>query len=152
MTAPRPARLHPARLRDVPRLTAILRSFARTTPWLPQSRRLRTDLHLMTRITRAGWVRVLRDARGTAGFIARDGARIHALYVDPRARGTGVGRALILDAQAAAPQLDLWVAAANAPARAFYAAQGFGEVAHGIAPDENIAEIRMVWPDPKATS
>ena len=122
---------HTARLRDVPRLTSILRGFTRQTPWLPKTRSLRTDLHLMARITRAGWVQIMRDPRGTAGFIARDGACIHALYVHPRARRAGLGRALIADAQARAAQLELWVAEANTPARAFYAAHGFIEVGRG---------------------
>jgi ribosomal protein S18 acetylase RimI-like enzyme len=132
----------------VPRLTAIMRMFARTTPWLPQTRSLPTDLALMTRITRAGWVKVIRDTRGTAGFIARDGQRIHALYVDPRRNRAGVGRALLQDAQDSAPHLDLWVAEANTPARAFYAAHGFAEAERGTgaANDENLAEIRMIWP------
>ncbi|MCZ4354234.1 GNAT family N-acetyltransferase [Roseovarius aestuarii] len=137
----------PARLRDVPRLTAILREFSRTTPWLPHTRSLTTDLALMARITRAGWVRMMRDARGAAGFIARDGGRIHALYVHPRARKSGLGRAMLREAQACCPSLDLWVAEANTHARAFYAAQGFAEIerGNGAGNDENLAEIRMVW-------
>lgn len=145
---------HLARLRDVPRLTAILRGFARATPWLPQTRSLTTDLSLMARITCAGWVRLIRDGRGTAGFIARDGIRIHALYVDPRACNAGLGRAMVRDAQANAPQLELWVAEANTPARAFYAAHGFGEAGRGCGTgnDENLAEIRMVWPHHKGAA
>ena len=146
--------LHAARLRDVPRLTTILRKFTRTTPWLPQTRSLPTDLTLMTRITRAGWVKIIRDPTGTAGFIARDGHRIHALYVDPRRNRTGVGRALLRDAQHSTPYLELWVAEANTPARAFYAAHGFTEVERGCGAgnDEKLAEIRMIWPNPQGAA
>ncbi|MEB8389013.1 GNAT family N-acetyltransferase [Rhodobacteraceae bacterium KMM 6894] len=145
---------HPARLRDVPRLTAILRMVTRTTPWLPKTRSLITDLTLMVRITRAGWVKVIRDPHSTAGFIARDGHHIHALYVHPHRKRTGLGRALLQDAQSNAPHLDLWVAEANTPARAFYAAHGFAEAEHGCGTgnDENLAEIRMVWPHPERSA
>jgi len=101
----------------------------------------------MAQITRRGWVRVLHDARGPTAFIARDGARIHALYVHPRVQGRGLGRALLNDAKHAAPQLELWVAEANQDARSFYAAQDFAEMARGIGAgnDEALPDIHMLW-------
>ncbi|RKF13604.1 GNAT family N-acetyltransferase [Roseovarius spongiae] len=137
----------PARLRHVPHLAAILWASGRRTPWLPRVRARRTDLRLMASITRRGWVRVMRGRRGPVAFIARDGARIHALYVHPRAARRGLGSALIDHAKAQAPRLELWVAEANRPARAFYAAHGFAEAARGqgAGNDENLADILMVW-------
>ncbi|SEL19168.1 Acetyltransferase (GNAT) family protein [Roseovarius nanhaiticus] len=133
----------------VPQMAAILWDFGRRTPWLPRVRPYRTDLRVMTRITRAGWVRVLHDARGPAAFIARDGARIHALYVHPRAQGRGLGRTLLDDAKHAAPRLELWVAEANREARAFYDAQGFaeGQRSDGTGNDERLPDIQMIWQD-----
>ena len=61
---------------------------------------------------------------GVAGFIIRDGTRVHALYVAPDRRGQGIGRALLAEAKTRAEMLDLWVLAGNLPARAFYLAQG----------------------------
>ena len=137
-----------AKLRDIPHLTGILWSFTRATPWLPHSRTRLTDLRLITYVTRQGWVRLVRDPRGPAGFIARDGGRIHALYVHPRARGQGVGRRLLDDAKADASRLELWVLQANTDARCFYASQGFAECARsqGEGNDENLPDILMVWP------
>lgn len=131
----------------VPQMTAILWNFARRTPWLPRVRPFHTDLYLMALITRRGWVRVLHDARGLAAFIARDGARIHALYVHPRAQRQGLARALLNDAKREQHWLHLHVVANNHPALAFYIAQGFAEHArgHGLGNDENLADIHMIW-------
>ncbi|MWB79539.1 GNAT family N-acetyltransferase [Pseudooceanicola sp. 216_PA32_1] len=136
-----------ARLWHVPRLARILWSFTRTTPWLPRVRTKGDDLKMMTRITRQGWVRLARDAKGPAAFIARDGQVIHALYVHPRARRQGLGRRLLDDAKARADRLELWTLQANREARAFYAAQGFAEAGRsdGRGNDEYLPDIRMVW-------
>lgn len=139
------------RLWHVPRLTGILWAFGRSVPWLPRVRARRTDLRLMTAVTRRGWVRILCDRRGPAAFIARDGGRIHALYVHPRARRQGLGEALLTEAKAEVARLELWVAEANEGARAFYAAQGFAEARRGQGDgnDENLPDILMVWSGPK---
>ena len=142
--APVPTRAH---LWHVPQMAAILRGFARRTPWLPGVRPWATDLRVMARITRRGWVRVLHDRRGPAAFIARDGAHVHALYVHPRAQGRGLGSALLDDAKQGAARLELWVAEANGPARAFYAAQGFAEAGRsdGSGNDERVPDIHLLW-------
>lgn len=77
---------------------------------------------------------------GVAGFatigaspdddLAADVGEIAALYVDPAFQGTGVGRALtntaIVElARNGFSSVTLWVLAANARARGFYAAAGF---------------------------
>ncbi|MFX0542165.1 GNAT family N-acetyltransferase [Roseovarius sp. S4756] len=144
MNAPAPFR---ARMWHVPQMAAILWGFGRRTAWLPRVRPYRTDLRVMARITRAGWVRVLHDMRGPAAFIARDGTQVHALYVHPRAQGRGLGRALLDDAKRAAPKLELWVAEANETARAFYTAQGFAETrrSDGAGNDERLPDIQMLW-------
>lgn len=132
----------------MPRLLSILWAFTRATPWLPQTRGRWLDARLMGRIIRRGWVRQVADTRGPAGFIARDGAHIHALFVHPRARGQGLGQALLDEAKARADRLELWVLHANTAARRFYAAQGFDEVLcsrDGLGNDENLPDVLMVW-------
>lgn len=138
---------HSARMRDVPRLVAILRGFGREVDWLPRGRSRLTDLRMVTLLVRRGQVRVLSDRRGPVGFIARDGARIHALYVARRGRGRGAGRRLLEEAKQQSDWLELWAAEANSHARRFYAAQGFQEVLRGdgAGNDENIPEVHMVW-------
>lgn len=134
----------PARLWQVPSLLGVLWAFTRQTDWLPCVRSRWTDAELMVRIIRRGWVRQWRSA----AFIARDGARIHGLYVHPALRGRGLGAALIRDAKADADRLELWVLARNAAARRFYAAQGFAEVIccpQGMGNDEGLPDILMVW-------
>ncbi len=69
-----------AKLHHTPRLLGILWAFTRATPWLPVLRSRWIDANLMGRIIRRGWVRHVGDAKGPAGFIARDGEVIHALY------------------------------------------------------------------------
>ncbi|NHQ73644.1 GNAT family N-acetyltransferase [Roseovarius gahaiensis] len=139
-----PVRAH---IGHAPHLLAILWAFTRATPWLPQVRSRLTDMRVMAKVIHRGWVQVVYDRYGPAGFIARDGGRIHALYVHPRARGQGLGRTLLDDAKARARQLDLWVLQANTAARGFYARHGFAETTrtHGAGNDENLPDIRMVW-------
>ena len=120
---------------------------ARGADWLPRARRRSTDLLLLARIVRRGWVRVIRERGRPVAFIARNGGRIHALYVHPAAQGRGHARTLLDEAKTCQPDLDLWVIRANARARAVYATQGFGEAAHshGSGNDENLPDILMVW-------
>jgi len=137
----------PAHIGHAPHLLVILWAFTRRTPWLPRVRSRLTDLRMMLRVIRRGWVRVACDAHGPAGFIARDGQCIHALYIHPRARGTGLGCALLEQAKTDQPRLILWVLAENRSARGFYARQGFVEAGQGRGQgnDENLPDIRMVW-------
>lgn len=92
---------------------------------------------------------MIREQGSVAGFLVRDGDILHALYVHPRRRGQGLGRALLAEAKAEAGVLRLWVVEANAAARAFYARQGFVEAARsaGLGNDEGLPDILMVWRD-----
>lgn len=136
-----------ARVWHTPALTRVLWSFTRATPWLPQVRSRRTDLRVMHRIVRDGWVRHIRDRRGVVAFIARQGEVIHALYVHPRARRRGLGGRLLEEAKRESDRLILWTLEANAAARAFYTAQGFTEAGRGMGEgnDEALPDIKMVW-------
>lgn len=64
------------------------------------------------------------------------------------------------DAKSRSTRLELFVAEANAPARAFYVAEGFAEAARtdGTRNDEHLPEIHMIWqletqpaPTPRST-
>jgi GNAT superfamily N-acetyltransferase len=106
-----------------------------------------TDAALMLRLIRRRAVRVIHDRRGPVGFIARQGPMVLALYVDPRAQGRGHGSALLTDAKARCPQLELWTLQENIPARRFYAAHGFVEVARGfgLGNDTGLPDIHLAW-------
>ena len=138
-----------ARLWHLPRIAAILWAFTRGTVWLPRVRSPLDDLRALAWVTLRGRVRILRDRAGVAGFIIRDGTRVHALYVAPDRQGRGIGRALLTEAKTRTGMLDLWVLAGNLPARAFYLAQGFREIAQGqgAGNDEGLPDILMIWQD-----
>ena len=142
-------RIARAHIWQVPRLAAILWAFAHETPWLPCVRSPVADLWVLAAVVRRGWVRVAHVRGRVAGFVVRDGSRVHALYVSRGARGQGVGRALLAEAKQAAGALDLWVMVANVPARGFYIAQGFAEAtfARGGGNDEGLPDILMIWCD-----
>lgn len=138
-----------ARLWHLPRIALILWAFTHGTAWLPRVRSPFDDLRALAWVTLRGWVRILRDPSGVAGFIIRDGTRVHALYVAPDRRGRGIGRTLLTEAKTRAGMLDLWVLAGNVPARAFYLGQGFREIAQGqgAGNDEGLPDILMIWQD-----
>ncbi|MBK0053739.1 acetyltransferase [Stenotrophomonas sp. S39] len=61
------------------------------------------------------------------GFMLVDGSHMEALFIDPAARGSGVGRLLLQHALAEHPQLTTDVNAQNAQAVGFYRHLGFVE-------------------------
>lgn len=91
---------------------------------------------------------IIRNAR-PAGFIIRDDAIVHALFIHPDARGQGLGQILLNEAKARTEKLDLRVLHANKQARAFYLSQGFAEAMCGLGADndENLPDVQMIWQD-----
>lgn len=139
--------LRPARPTDAGRVGEILSGFIDDTPWMPRLHTRAEDLSFAGEMIDRGWVTVADGAAGVAGFAAREGDLIHALYVDASARGAGCGSALLRRMKAQAAALSLWTAQANARARAFYRAHGFAEVARtdGAENDEGLPDIRFEW-------
>jgi len=138
--------LRPARPRDAAALGAIMADWVEATPWVPaiHSRAAYRDfarqmIDTMT-VSVAGRLR-------RRGFLARRGGFVHALYLAPGWCGRGLGRRLLAAAKAAEPRLTLWAFVANAPARAFYAREGFVEVemGDGSGNDAGLPEVRLEW-------
>jgi len=96
---------------------------------------------------RRGWVRLIRSDGQVAGFIVRDGTRVHALYIHVACRRRGLGGHLIAEAKSEVAMLRLWVLQGNVPARAFYVRHGFAEVTRsmGQGNDEGLPDILMTW-------
>ena len=98
-----------------------------------------------------GWTTVAVIGGRVLGFLAREEAYVHALYVSAAARGRGVGSALLQGAQAVRPTLDLWTFAANAGARRFYRRHGFAEVRSTAGEnDEGLPDILLSWRSERA--
>ncbi len=140
-------RLAPARPRDAGTLARILSDWVRETAWMPNLHTPAETREFLARLIRDSEVLTLRDWRGPQGFLARKGEMIHALYLRPRARGRGFGKALLDRAKAESPQLTLWAFQANAAARRFYLREGFAEIEEtdGAGNDEKLPDVRLTW-------
>ena len=130
---------------DLANLAAILGGWCRDTDWLPKLHTPEEDLWFLGQLYTRGSLRVA--GRPAVGFLARSGAEVDALYLEPEARRKGNGRALMVEAMTAEDHLTLWTFAANFEARAFYAALGFAETGRtdGRENDERLPDIRLEW-------
>ena len=92
-------------------------------------------------------VTVARDAGKVAGFLARHGEDIQALYLRPGYRGHGIGSDLLEMAKQKMTQLGLWTFQSNSAARRFYARHGFVEdqLTDGLGNDEKLPDVHLSW-------
>ena len=136
---------------DAGKVGAILAGFQADTPWMPDLWTGAECIAFCGRLIDEGILRVADDG-GVAGFIARRGPEVLALYVAPGARGRGIGSRLLAEAQGCAPALSLRVAQANLRARAFYERHGFAEAGRGDGSgnDEGLPDILFTWERPNA--
>lgn len=87
------------------------------------------------------------------GFMAVARGWVNQLYVAVEAQRTGVGRALLEHAKSSMDEIRLHTLRANAAARAFYAAQGFEEIAFGVGdPPENEPDVLLRWRADRASA
>lgn len=135
-----------AGLLDAGRVGAILSNFTDTTAWLPRIHTRAEDIAFADGLIAKNWVHVFEQTTIEA-FIARDGAEIHALYVGAKARGKGIGTALIEHAKSQSDTLKLWTFQANLGAQRFYEHHGFDEVTRteGLGNDEKLPDIHFRW-------
>ncbi|MEL6885183.1 MAG: GNAT family N-acetyltransferase [Pseudomonadota bacterium] len=138
--------LRPARSTDAGAVGGILSAFIDGTDWMPRIHTRAEDIGFAGHMIDKGWVTVAED-EGVAGFLARAGGDIQALYIAPSAQGQGCGSCLLKDAQAHSDALSLWTFQANTGAQAFYVRHGFAEVERtdGARNDEGLPDIRMTW-------
>ncbi|WP_299547044.1 GNAT family N-acetyltransferase [uncultured Tateyamaria sp.] len=142
MTVFRPA--HPT---DAGAVGAILSGFIDGTDWMPRIHTRAEDLSFAGHMIERGWVTVADDGGQVRAFSARSGADVHALYVDKRAQGQGIGTDLLARMQAATAHLTLWTFQANTGAQRFYLRHGFAEMERtdGARNDEGLPDIRYDW-------
>lgn len=140
-------RLGPAKPEDAAQIGRILSDWIDETDWMPRIHRREEERRFADELVARGWVTVARKGGAVAGFMARDGTDVVALYVDAPARGQGVGTALMARAKKQTPRLELWTFQFNHAARAFYAREGFIEIARtgGAGNDEKLPDIRYLW-------
>ena len=122
-----------------------------------QQEAARDEAHWHNRISRGGtflgYVPEVTEPAGLAGGYLEDPvtAELVSMYVRPRARGHGVGEALVATVidwarHQNAARVHLWVTEANAPARALYERLGFtltGE-RQPLPSDPRIGEVAMI--------
>ena len=143
--------LGPARPTDAEAIGQILSDWIDETPWMPRIHTRAAEQAFARDLVDRGWVTVARRCGRVAGFLARDGDDIVALYVAGHARGQGVGSALLNRAKRKSRRLSLWTFQFNQPARAFYEGNGFREVERtgGARNDEKLPDIRYEWERPR---
>lgn len=135
--------------RDLDRCLAIWRAASEVGHPFLDAATLDADAAIVrTRYMPAAAIRVAESPGRVIGFIALLGDHVGGLFVDPAAHRTGAGRALVADALARKGRLTVEVYAANADARAFYAACGFTETGGRATDDQGRALplVRMTAP------
>ncbi|MFW2543861.1 N-acetyltransferase family protein [Primorskyibacter sp. 2E107] len=142
--------LRRARSTDAGKLGAMLSAFIDDTPWMPRLHSRAQDVGFTGLMIERGWVTVAATDTGPCGFLAREGAFVHALYLAPESQGKGIGQTLMTQAKSETDRLELWTFEANTGARRFYERMGFAEAecGDGSANDEGLPDIRYVWPAP----
>jgi len=87
------------------------------------------------------------------GFVAACPESVAQLYVRVGCQRRGIGtRMLDWAKHQSAGSLWLYTFARNRDARAFYARQGFTEVACGLESNWRLDDVRLQWPAPLATA
>lgn len=129
------------------RLSDILAAANAQLDWLPRLYSSAEEIMLIAHMIESGWVRIAIADEVIVGWIARKGTEIHAFCVRPELQGSGVGRALMLDAQRNAKKLGLWSYQANDRASRFYERAGFAEITRtdGAGNDAHLPDIRFEW-------
>ncbi len=141
------SRLRPARSTDAGAVGAILSEFAATTEWMPKLHTGAEDIAHAGALIDRGWVTVAEMDGVVVGFAACDGGDLDALYILARARGQGIGTALLAHLQSQQDHLHLWTFQANTDAQRFYERHGFqeNERTDGSRNDEKLSDIKYLW-------
>ncbi|XDA97497.1 GNAT family N-acetyltransferase [Sulfitobacter sp. LCG007] len=136
-----------ARVLDAGAVGEVLSAANDALPWLPRIHSRAEEVRFAGDMIDAGWVKVAREGARVVGFLARDEAEIHGLYLVPQAQSRGIGTALLEAAKTESPRLGLWSFERNAKALRFYRRNGFVEVSRsdGRLNDAQLPDVRLEW-------
>ena len=139
--------LRKAQPTDAGRIGDILHGFTRDNDWMPELHSAAETIGFCGTMIDRNWVTVAELDGQVEGFLARDRAQIHSLYLSRGLRGQGIGTRLLSQAKAQSDRLELYVFQANPGAARFYLREGFVEVARsdGSGNDENLPDIKFTW-------
>lgn len=139
--------LRQATPKDAVRLARIMGEFSEAADWVPKIYSAEDHITSCETMIARGWVRVAEAGGTVLGFLAREGAYVHAIYVAAEAQGQGVGKCLMQAAQAEQDILTLWSFQNNLGAQRFYLRAGFRELRRtmGEGNDENLPDIEYRW-------
>ena len=138
--------LRAARSTDAGKLGQMITDAVAAKPWKPRLHTGAEDIaHAGTMIDR-GWVTVAEKGE-VLGFVARDAAFIHALFIRQDTRGQGIGKALIDGAKEQSDLLELWTFVETRGARRFYKREGFTEIERGDGStnEEGLPDVHFRW-------
>lgn len=131
---------------DAGRLGAMITEAVQARAWKPRLHSAAQDIsHAGTLIDR-GWVTVAELGPEVAGFLAREGYEIHALFVAGWAQGRRLGSTLLDHAKTRADRLELWTFQQNEGAQRFYLRHGFAETRRTNGDnEEGLPDIHYLW-------
>jgi len=113
---------------DATACAQIIHDWGAETPWMVPLDHLvpMADFWSDVFAMEMGWV--AHEGGDILGFCARSDDNISALYIAKKARGQGVGRALLNLAKADRDWITVWAYEANSDARRFYRREGLVEI------------------------
>lgn len=139
-----------AEVQDLPACAQIINDYIDATYWLPRVLPAKKIAALFVpEILEDRKVFVAENDSGVVGYLTltNEGV-IPALYLEPKARGHGVGKALLDKAKAVSSKgIELTVFEPNESAQRFYAREGFKEMPGGRVTntDEGVPTLRLRW-------
>jgi GNAT superfamily N-acetyltransferase len=131
---------------DAAAMADVLSGWIDATPWMPRLHTREENFAFCQKLINSCEVWVADSNQGL-GFLARQGNGIDALYLTPRLRRQGWGKALLEAVKQDRQQLTLWTFQANTDAVAFYEANEFhiSDVTDGQGNAEKLPDIFMTW-------
>ena len=143
--------IRPAETRDLEACARVVNDYVDATDWLPRMKpRDEIAAMFVPELLTMRWLLVAEEAGRVVGYLSMGGSgHIAAFYLDPEARGRGIGRAMMEAAKAHSPGgLTLTVFEPNVAAQRFYAREGLveDEARRDDATEEGVPCLLLRWP------